>query len=711
MVKSFLRKASIATLLGIVACAAQPPAPPIAPGPPPSPPVSQGAAVGKGAAEGDMGRPLGDGPPEAGWGDGAPPSAVAARGGAPSGVGYGNAGGGLGAGARIGAGAGVPNDPVPVTAADPAWGNANAPVTLVEFSDFQCPFCSRMNATLDQLRQTYGPTKLRIVWKNNPLPFYNNARPAAEMAMALYEKGGPSWFWQYHDALFRSQVTLTEAIVGATQFTGLTPAQVNALVARGTAARKVDDDMALGKQTGVQGTPASFINGVLLSGAQPFDKFSAIIDEQLVAAGALLAQGVPANRVYARLTAENKLKAPPPPPPSTSAPADDDKSLWRVPVGTSPIRGNAAAPVTMIMFSDYQCPFCVRAADTVAKLTVEYGDKLRIVFKHNPLPFHPRAEPAAELTLEARAQKGDAGFWKVNDLLWARNGKLEDSDLDAVAIAAGLNVALTAKAIQTHKYKAQIDQDQELSDEVQAGGTPHFFINGQRLVGAQPVEKFREVIDAQLARAKAEIAKGTPAAKVYDTLLKDAKAAPPPEQKTVAPPTKDSPSRGPANAKVTVQIFADFQCPFCKRVNPTLTDLDAAFPGKIRFVWRNLPLPMHANAPLAAEAALEAFAQKGSAGFWQMHDLMFASFGTQIDALERPALERYAATVGLDPKRLAVALDTRSHKAFVDTEAAVAAAAGISGTPAFMINGYYLSGAQPLSKFKKLVTLALKEAK
>lgn len=667
MVKSFLRKALVATLLGIVACGAPPSIPLVLTEAPVSPPIAKGVGAAEGAAvAGEVA--LGEG----------------------------------------GADFGADQGPVPVTAADPAWGNANAPVTLVEFSEFQCPFCARMNVTLDRLRQAYGPTKLRIVWKNNPLPFHKDARPAAETAMALYEKGGPSWFWQYHDALFRSQTTLSEAVVSATQFTGLTPAQVSALVARGTAARKVDDDLALGKQTGVMGTPASFINGVFLSGAQPFEKYSAIIDEQLVAAGALLAQGVPANRVYARLTAENKVKAPPSP---SRAPADDDTSIWRVPVGSSPVRGNAAAPVTMILFSDYQCPFCVRAAETVAKLEVEYGDKLRVVFKHNPLPFHPRAEPAAELTLEARAQKGDAGFWKVNDLLWARNGKLDDHDLDAVAVAAGLDVALTAKAIKTHKYKAQIEQDQDLADEVQASGTPHFFINGQRLVGAQPLEKFREVIDAQLAVAKAAIAKATPAAKVYEALQKDAKAAPPPEKKIVAAPGKDSPSRGPANAKVTVQIFADFQCPFCKRVNPTLTELDAAFPGKIRFVWRNLPLPMHANAPLAAEAAREAFAQKGSAGFWKMHDRMFENLGQDPDALERPAIDRYAASMGLDPRKFADALATRAHKAFVDAEVAAANAAGISGTPAFLVNDYFLSGAQPLGKFKKAVERALKEAK
>ncbi|MFS8071457.1 MAG: DsbA family protein, partial [Byssovorax sp.] len=327
MLKSLFRKASIAALLGVVACGAQPPSAPAAPE---SPPVAQGAEA-KGAAEGEGAAPA-DAAGAPAWGDSGALGAPAARGGMVAGS------------ADLG--------PVPVTAADPAWGNANAPVTIVEFSDFQCPFCDRLNSTLEQLRKMYGPTRLRIVWKNNPLPFHKHARDAAETAMALHEKGGSSWFWQFHDAVFRKRLTGLEVLAESYQFTGLDPQQVSALVARGTAARKVDDDMALAKQIGATGTPASFINGVFLSGAQPVDAFSKIIDEQLVAAGALAAQGIPANLVYARLTTENTKKAPPPPQRSASAPSDDDKTIWRIPVGTSAARANAAAPVTMIMFSD-----------------------------------------------------------------------------------------------------------------------------------------------------------------------------------------------------------------------------------------------------------------------------------------------------------------------------------------------------------------------
>src|SRR5262249_22512000 len=160
------------------------------------------------------------------------------------------------------------------------------------------------------------------------------------------------------------------------------------------------------------------------------------------------------------------------------------------------------------------------------------------------------------------------------------------------------------------------------------------------------------VIDAELQKAEALVQGGTPAAKVYEKLQSTAVSAPPPEKKTVPPPTRSNPSRGPANAKAVVQFFAAFQCPCTKRSLPTIHDLEKAFPGKIRVVFRNLPLPMHKDAELAAEAAMEAFRQKGAAGFWVMFDLLFAAQG-QPDGLARPALDGMASQVGLDMNRFA----------------------------------------------------------
>lgn len=107
-----------------------------------------------------------------------------------------------------------------------------------------------------------------------------------------------------------------------------------------------------------------------------------------------------------------------------------DTAVWKVPVGRSPVRGKADAPITIVEFSDFQCPFCKRAEPTIDEVRRTYGDKVRVVWKDEPLPFHPRATPAAELARFAYAKKGQDGFWKVHDALFASQPKLEDSESD-----------------------------------------------------------------------------------------------------------------------------------------------------------------------------------------------------------------------------------------------------------------------------------------
>jgi protein-disulfide isomerase len=637
---------------------------------------------------------------------------------------------------------------VPVSSKDPVWGSRSAPVTLVIFSDFQCPFCSRVEGSITQLKEKYGKDKLRIVWKNSPLPFHPNAMPAAQAAEAVFRLGGSQAFWKFHDAAFAAQKDLgPEKYAQWAVEAGVDKAKFQAMLDKPELKAKVEADMATGKAAGVSGTPASFINGVFLSGAQPLEKFTAIIDEQLAAAKSAIASGTRPDKVYVKLANENKAKAPSAPDAKNDKkqpekPAEDDKTVWKVPVGNSAVLGKADAPVTIVEFSDFQCPFCGRVEPTIHEVIKKYGDKVRIVWKHNPLPFHPRAEPAAEFSLEARAEKGDKGFWAAHDLLfkkecqgkpdatdkqsceagqgkWIDNQvKLTDDDLLEDAKTLGLDVAKVKIAIDKHVYQADITADQDLGDDLQANGTPHFFINGRRLVGAQPVDKFAAVIDEELKKADALIAKGTPAKDVYAAIIKDGKEPPPPERKTVDAPAPDSPSKGPDKAKVVMEIFSDFQCPFCKRVEDTLKQVEKAYGDKIRIVWRHKPLPMHADAPLASEAAQEVFKEKGKDAFWKYHDTLFEKQGSP-DALKRPALETYAdALGGIDMARFKKALDTNANKAFVDSESKVADAAGISGTPAFVIgsidkgkvDGYYISGAQPFGKFKKVIEKALKEA-
>ncbi|MGA7124194.1 MAG: thioredoxin domain-containing protein [Polyangiaceae bacterium] len=604
--------------------------------------------------------------------------------------------------------------PIPVSSKDPMWGKRDAPVTVVVYSDFQCPFCSRVEPTLDQVRQTYGPEKVRMIWKNNPLPFHQNAKPAAEAAQGVFVMAGNDAFWKFHDTAFKNQGALSEdSYTKWAQEAGVKDmAAYKAGLASHKWADKVDKDLNDGKSAGVQGTPSFFVNGVFINGAQPFDNFKKTIDQELDKAKAKIAAGTAKTRIYVEMTKENKKNAPAAK--EEEGDKEDTKTVFKIPVGNSPVLGSPNALVTIVEFSDFQCPFCSRVEPTLKGLRDKYGDKIRLVWKNEPLPFHPRAEPAAEVAMEVRAEKGDKGFWEAHDKLFEGQKDLSDDAIVKAAVASGANGDKAKKAIADHTYKKLLDSDSDLAEDFQANGTPHFFVNGRRLVGAQPQEKFEAIIDEEIKKAQDAISKGTKPSEVYEALTKDGKGPPEPAKKDVPKdlPSND-PARGNLSAKVTIHEWSDFQCPYCGRVEPTVSQMMKDYGDKVKFVWHDMPLPMHPDAPLAAQAGREAFKQKGPSAFWAMHDKMFAN----QQKIKRDDLDGYAKEINLDMDKWKAALDGSTHTAEIEADKKSGNENGISGTPAFIIvpgnasQGYFINGAESYGKFRKLIERALADAK
>ena len=166
------------------------------------------------------------------------------------------------------------------SAGHPAVGPANAPVTIVEFSDFQCPFCKRVEPTLQQVREKYGD-KVRLVYMDYPLPMHNHALDAAKAARCAGEQGK---FWPFHDALFADQAKESPADLKATaKSIGLNTSKFDTCFDQAKSEAGVRADLEQGKALGIDGTPAFFINGRMLVGAQPASSFDQIIDEELAA--------------------------------------------------------------------------------------------------------------------------------------------------------------------------------------------------------------------------------------------------------------------------------------------------------------------------------------------------------------------------------------------------------------------------------------------
>ena len=299
---------------------------------------------------------------------------------------------------------------VPVTSKDPTWGSATAPVTIVEISDFQCPFCSKVGPALAQVKQKYGPDKVRVVWKHNPLPFHEHARPTHEAAATVFALGGNDAFFKFHDLAFANQDALTpENFEKWAVEAGVDAAKFKAAYAAKTYAAKVGEDVALAMKIGATSTPSFRINGVTVKGNQSFEKLSAVVDQQLKDAEALVASGTKPQDVYVTLTNKNFVE------PTKADPVvqeQEDKAVWNVPVlPDDPLKGPKDALVTVVVFSDFQCPYCKKVEPTLAQLSAAYPNDVRFVWKDDPLPFHPRAKPAAILARQAYKAKGNAGFW------------------------------------------------------------------------------------------------------------------------------------------------------------------------------------------------------------------------------------------------------------------------------------------------------------
>ena len=164
---------------------------------------------------------------------------------------------------------------------DPVKGMKNAPVTIIEFSDFQCPFCERFfTQTLPLIEKNYIQTgKVRLVYRDFPLGFHENAEKAAEAAECADEQGK---FWEYHDKIFANQNAIgVSNLKQYAETLGLNMEKFNSCLDSGKMASEVKEDLKDGTKYGVTGTPSFFINGINLVGAQPYSVFEQIIKQEI----------------------------------------------------------------------------------------------------------------------------------------------------------------------------------------------------------------------------------------------------------------------------------------------------------------------------------------------------------------------------------------------------------------------------------------------
>lgn len=602
---------------------------------------------------------------------------------------------------------GEPMTALPIEVDDARTGSDDALVTVVSFLDFECRYCKENFETLLALRERYAPGELRIVVKHLPLGAHPMAGGAAIAGQAVTLRRGSEAFLTFARLAFAGQAEMDYVMLAAwAERAGLEREVYDETVASELTTRRVEQDMRVAIRLGVESTPTSFVNGRRVAGAEPIENFSRLIDEELATAkqrlGAKLADRGARSRVYAETVEQNLARG------LAEALLASDPGNYRVPVGASPAAGPTDAKVTIVVFSDYQCPYCQRGNSTLEELVRRHPTDIRVVSKHLPLPFHEQALPAARLAEATFQARGAEAFTQLEQELYAVGPKLTADHLKRLGAKFGFAPSELDRILdgEATAIEARIREDQTLADDVGARGTPHFFVNGRRLSGARPIEHFEAYFGFGLDLANIELARGTAPSALYDALQRDSVSPGAPEAEELSIPSDASPSRGPKGAPIVIHVFSDFECPYCRRVEESLAELERKYPGKLRFVWHDVPLPFHARARPLARAAREARRQGGDAAFWKLHDAIFA-LDRKAPRLADDEIADAAKAIGLNEARIRAAMSDESGDGDLDRDVALAEQLGFKGTPTVVVGKYVVRGARPLAYFERVVELGL----
>ena len=393
---------------------------------------------------------------------------------------------------------------VEVPAHAPTLGPAEAPVTVVLFTSYQCPHCTRATAALRKLVEDF-PGKVRGALRMAPVPGHNGARLAAEAALVAQEQGK---FWELDGKLADADAAHLEAseLEKAAQAAGVEMGRYKAAMNNHRLAAAVDQDM---EALGGNARPVFFVNGRMMPGEQPLEVLKSVVDQELKRAEGLAAQGVAASELSARLQQQNLESPPeaPPPPASALAPvpaALQADSLKRLAGADVPSRGDARAPVTLVVFSNFGSAYAKNVAASVQKLQTFYGNKVRVVFRSLLLDGMEASRPAARAALAAHRQ---GKFWEMHDLLFSRQEALDRDSLLRYAAQLKLDEEKFRADMESDAVAAALQADQQEAAALGVVALPTLFVNDEPLLGDQMLDSYKAVIDRKLGIAPAEAKK------------------------------------------------------------------------------------------------------------------------------------------------------------------------------------------------------------
>ena len=392
---------------------------------------------------------------------------------------------------------------VEIPAHAPVWGAENASVTIVLFDDFECPFCSRLYGTYEQLKKDYDG-RIRIAFVNLPLGFHKKAKDAAYLAAAAHKQGK---FWEVYSFLFTKQKEWNR-VPDFKEWLETNKADIPADwetlkkdMESKDIEKTVEEDIKAASALGLRGTPASFINGRFISGALPIDSFKKVIDEELKKAEGKGAKG---DALYREIIKDGK-----PAVAKTNGnkgEKEDPNKVYDIKLsGKEASKGAKNPKVTIIEFSDFQCPFCSKAFTTVENVAGKYKNDVKIIYKNLPLGFHKEAKPAALFAHAVKNLYGDEKFFQLAEVLYAKQNEWKSNSEEKFAGYAkeiGADWAKVKAEIAKPETEAAVSEDIREAGNHNLRGVPAFFVNGKKVSGAKPADFFENMIESILKEKK-----------------------------------------------------------------------------------------------------------------------------------------------------------------------------------------------------------------
>jgi protein-disulfide isomerase len=415
---------------------------------------------------------------------------------------------------------------------DYALGGSHPLVTAVVFSDYACGPCGRTWSVMDNLVEDYGDD-LRVVFRSMTVPGFVHGEQAAEAAFAAGRQGK---FWEMHRRLFKDSHGFDRPTLRAhAEALGLEVERFQDDIDTGAEAGRRSRDRRQAKSLGLLAAPVVFVNGLPVVGFKDEPTWHALIDEEVKRARRMIREGTPRAKIYdvfmngastrpldkgegvqelRKQLADAKARKP-----ATTKAPEPDKRYAIVP-GDRPSLGPKDAPVVVVEFVDFQCPYCRKAwQESLVPLRQRFPKDVRLAIVHLPLEIHTAARGAAEAAVAAGRQ---GKFWDFHDRLFSREGSLGRSVFVEIAREIGLDVDRFQKDLDNPEVAEIVAKDVQLARRVGVRATPGFFINGKFYPGFQQSKAMAAIVEKELELAMEKIAAGVPRAEVFAAIMRDA---------------------------------------------------------------------------------------------------------------------------------------------------------------------------------------------